>query len=484
MTITWNVQTQSSYNGKHFLIQTVASDKEICSNHLSHHVVIYFHKLVTSGIRHSFIVHDLSTNASKQFYFDAYYTSGMALYPTTITINDMKITGQGECWFCGKKTVDMGGTYYPGIGWIPETDEYGIVGHFNIYSVMSGNGSYELFTIQGTGGLTRIEPRGSYEQIFMVGYPFNCPLDANGSPTASCLVGLGYNPNTDIWTYDIVHPTNTNEIFTDVVDASVGIVVVSRFKDDHYHIGLRHTKNGPISGDDYLSLLSNSNIYDMQLANSYTTNNPVAWRNDADPILLASDDCGMSVTMTHPCDNIAYGIASFKLSVPNMGDVHIDAAKYIPNTSYLSLLDSKANCSNPSTCYLVDDNNQNQYSVYIINWISSYPFYIYIKANCSKNDYCWQSLVTYDSSTYSFRYIVGHNPNNSLTYTKYKSLPPTPFSSTCIGKSSYSIQNLTIPTPTTGDNVYFDPAYNAHQTVPMIGNFTSMTVVKNTLCTF
>lgn len=482
--ITQITTAQVPYHGKHILYSTVSCDKEICCNRQSQQVVTYCHKLVASGIRHFFIVQDISTNTTKQFFLDAYYTTGIAINPTTITINDMKITEQGECWFCGKKKVDMGGTYYPGIGWMSETNEYGIVGHFNIDSVLSssGNGNYELFTIQGTGGLTRIEPRGIYEQIFIVGYPYECPIDENGNPTASCLVGLGYNYNNSTWSYDIVHPTNIDEIFTDVVDASVGIVVVSRFRNDHYNIGLRHTKNGPLRENIYLSLLSNSNVFNMQFAANYNTGDPVVWRNDADPIFLAADYNGAVLSMAHSCDNISHGIAAYKLSVPNMGDVQITKAKHISYSTYLAMLDCKANGATQSTNFLVDDNSHNSYSLHMIDWSS--PYALSTIVSCSKNDYLWQSLALYNTSTYTFKYIAGRDPSNIPMFTEHINVPSPQSPTQCINWSHILIQNITTPTPTDGNSVYLDSEYKNHLITPLIGNFTSTTVIKSTQCTY
>lgn len=485
--VTLNATAQFPYKVKHISYSTAACDKEICCSHLSK-VVTYCHKSTISGIRHYFIVQDMSANITKQFFLDAYYTPGIDIHPTTITINDMKITGQGECWFCGKKITDMGGTYYPGIGWLTETDEYGIVGHFNINSVLSssGNGSYELFTIQGTGGLTRIEPRGSYEQIFIVGYPYECPVDGNGNQTASCLVGLDYNYSTSEWRYDIVHPTSPDEMFIDVADASAGIVVVSRFRNDHYNIGLRHTKNGPLRENIYLSLLSNSNVFNMQFAANYNTGEPVVWRNDTDPIYLAADYNGEVLSMSHSCDNISHGIATYKLSVPNMGDVQITAAKHIPHSSYLALLDCKADSRTQSTCFLVDDNDFNKYSLYTIDWTSTSSLNTMI--SCSKNDYHWQSLAFFDTNTYTLKYIAGRNPSNTPTYTKYNIISSTPMIlplyPQCVNISNYSIQNITTPTPTNGNTVFLDATYQGYIITPSIGNFTSTTVSKSTLCTY
>ena len=481
--VTQITTAQVPYNGKHYLFSAAACDKEICCSRMSQQVVTYCHKLEASGIRHFFIVHDISTNTTKQFFLDPYYTPGIAIHPTTITINDMRTTEQGECWFCGKKTIVTGQIYYPGTGWLDETDEYGIVGHFNIDSVLSssGNGNYELFTIQGTGGLTRIEPRGNYEQIIIVGYPYECPTDENGNPTASCLVGLGYNYSNFEWRYDIVHPSNTNEIFTDVAEYA-GFVVVSRFRNDHYNIGLRHTKNGPLRDSDYLSLLSNSNVFNMQLAANYNTGNPVVWRNDNDPIFLASDYNGSALTMAHTCDNISHGIAAYQLSVPNLGDVQIIKAKHIPYSTYLALLDCKENGLTQSTNFLVDDNSNNKYSILSIDWLST--FTLNTLASCSKNNYHWQSLALYNTSTDSFKHIAGHNPSNVPMFTKHIKAPSGPTLTQCISWSYYSIQNITTPTPTNGNTVYIDPVYNNHLITPLIGNFTSTTVIKSTQCTY
>ena len=414
--ISWNAAAQPLYNGKHIHLQTTSRDKEITWCDQSRYIVTYYHKASSSGIRHHFIVQDLTTNTIKQFSFDAYYSSAFMLHPTTITIDDMKIDGNGECWFCGKKSIETEATFYPGIGWTYETDDYGIVGHFSLYDVISGSGNYELFTIYGTGGLIRIEPRGNYRQVFMVGYPYGCSFDANGNPTASCLVGLGYDSYTAQWKYDIVQPSDPNELFTDVADAGAGIVVASCFKNDHYSIGLRHTKKGTLSNPQILPYLYNINIYDMQLATT-GTGTPVAWREDADPVFLAAGSNGSALSLAYSCSNIAYGIASFGLAVPNMGDVQITAAKHIISYSYLELIDCKAYSSNFATDFLIFDNSSNHYGIRSIDWLSG--FTSFTGASCMKSDYIWQSLTAYDTvsyndnSTYSFRYIAGHKPDNT-----------------------------------------------------------------------
>ena len=483
--LSWNTAAQPSYNGKHIYLQTTSRDKEITWCDQSHYIVTYFHKASASGIRHHFIVQDMTTNNAKQFSLDAYYSSAFVLHSTTITINDMKIDGNGECWFCGKKSTETEAIYYPGIGWMYETDDYGIVGHFSLYDVISGSGNYELFTIYGTGGLTRIEPRGNYGQVFMVGYPYGCTFDASGNPTASCLVGLGYNSFTAQWKYDIVHPSDPNELFTDVTDAGAGIAVVSRFKNDHYHIGLRHTKKGMLGTPNLFSFLYNINIYDMQLATT-GSGTPVAWRKDADPVFLAAGNYGSALSLAYSCNNIANGIASFELAVPNIGDVQITAAKHIISYSYLELIDCKAYSNNFATDFLIYDNSSNQYGISSIDWLSGSTSFT--GASCSESDYIWQSITSYDSissngnNTYSFRYIAGHKPDNTPVFTKYHSLPVI---SKCIDNTTYSIQNLTIPTTSpVVKMVYLDGTYNNYPTTPINGSFSSTIVYQNALCTF
>ena len=476
------LEAQSTFATKIESLTSLQSDKELVCNYTSRYIVSYQHSTNVSGVRHYFIVHDTQNGTVARFPMSADYDPyGISLHPTTYYINDMKVSSDGVCWFCGRKEVlSSTGTFIPGIGWGTQIDNYGFVGKFSLTDVLAGNGSYNLFTLTTTQELTRIEPRGNYQQVFMVGYPHNCTVDADGNPIESCLVGLGYDYSTNEWKHDVVVPVDTTEMFSDLVNTGDGIVVASRFVGDHYTIGLRHTKNGPLRDITYLSWLSSSNKYLTNTAYIFSTGKTVSWRRDTDPLFLSSDGNGGGLALTHSCDDSTAihlfptlptppGLVSYKLYVNNPGNVSITDAYFINTLNYIALKDASAANSGQKTELLVDDSANSRWTIYTFPW-NNPPSSGNIKCFVDKSSYSWQGIAHMGYNP-EYTYIGGHNPLGRYSYSAFGSIPPT--SIQCFEKDAFSIINFSTPLATSGNGLSLTTSEVGEKIVPSSHTFTS-----------
>lgn len=476
------LEAQSTFATKIESLTSLQSDKELVCNYTSRYIVSYRHSTNVSGVRHYFIVHDTQNGTVARFPMSAGYNpNGISQHPTTYYINDMKVSSDGVCWFCGRKEVlSSTGTIIPGIGWGIQIDNYGFVGKFSITDVLAGNGSYNLFTLTTTQELTRIEPRGDYQQVFMVGYPHNCTVDADGNPIESCLVGLGYDYSTNKWLHDVVVPVDTTEMFSDLANTGDGIVVASRFVGNHYTIGLRHTKNGPLRDNTYLSWLSNSYKYLTNTAYLYPNSEIVTWRRDTDPLFLSSDGNGGNLALSHSCDNSTAiyifpneptppGLASYKLYVNNPGNVSITGAYFISTPNYIALKDASSTHNSQKTKLLVDDSTNSQWAIYTFPW-NNPPSSGNIKCFVGKSSYSWQGIA-YMGYNPEYTYIGGHNPLGRYSYSAFGSIPAN--GKQCFGWDTFSIINLLTPSAISGNSVTLTTDANGEEIAPSSHTFTS-----------
>ena len=477
-TTLWTIGTeaQPSYKSTIVRLHSNTTDKVLVCQHQSRYVVTYYHNTGT-GEPHYFTVQDMLTGTTKQFPVDPYPSPspGVTLHPTSLEINDMKVSDNGVCWFCGKKCIEIGGTYYPGMGWVPQTDDYGVVGYFSLSDVLDGGDSYHLFVLSGTENLTRIEPRGiNYFQTFMIGKP-------KDNSHVSCLAGIGIDLTYSNWEYDIVYPSNSDEVFTDVVDGGEGIIVVSRYGGDNYHIGLRHTKRGPLYNAVYRNVLNSCNKYDMQTVLTPYTGNIAGWRRDTDPILLSS--FGDNVTMSHSCDNTAKGIVSYKIYINNPGDVRVNYPLIAKYSSYIKLLDCYSYPVGNKTAFLANDINRNKWAVLSIDWSQSYtlPYDYYSTVACPKSSYTWKGLASFGLSPV-FTYINGFKSDYTPCHDAYRN--GITMASTCIPDSTtYIIIDLSNPTFSSGDGITTDNDHLEQIVIPTSHDFISSTITTTTICT-
>ena len=480
------LEAQSTFATKIESLTSLQSDKELVCNYSSRYIVSYQHSTNVSGVRHYFIVHDTQNGTVARFPMSAGYNpNGISQHPTTYYINDMKVSSDGVCWFCGRKEVlSSTGTFIPGIGWGTQIDNYGFVGKFSLTDVLAGNGSYNLFTLTTTQELTRIEPRGDYQQVFMVGYPHNCTVDADGNPIESCLVGLGYDYSTNKWLHDVVVPVDTTEMFSDLANTGDGIVVASRFVGDHYTIGLRHTKNGPLRDNTYLLWLSNSYKYLTNTAYLYPNSEIVTWRRDTAPLYLSSDGNGGNLALSHSCGEVPpsappflpggttndpTGLASYKLYVNNPGNVSITGAYFISTPNYIALKDASSTHNSQKTELLVDDSTNSQWVIYTFPW-NNPPSSGNIKCFVDKSSYSWQGIAHMGYNP-EYTYIGGHNPLGRYSYSAFGSIPPT--SIQCFEKDAFSIINLSTPLATSGNGLSLTTSAAGEKIVPSSHTFTS-----------
>lgn len=481
------LEAQSTFATKIESLTSLQSDKELVCNYTSRYIVSYRHSTNVSGVRHYFIVHDTQNGTVARFPMSAGYDpNGISQHPTTYYINDMKVSSDGVCWFCGRKEVlSSTGTIIPGIGWGIQIDNYGFVGKFSITDVLAGNGSYNLFTLTTTQELTRIEPRGDYQQVFMVGYPHNCTVDADGNPIESCLVGLGYDYSTNKWLHDVVVPVDTTEMFSDLANTGDGIVVASRFVGKHYTIGLRHTKNGPLRDNTYLLWLSNSYKYLTNTAYLYPNSEIVTWRRDTDPLFLSSDENGGNLALSHSCgelppsvqppsipglnNELPTGLASYKLYVNIPGNVSITGAYFISTPNYIALKDASSTHNSQKTKLLVDDSTNSQWAIYTFPW-NNPPSSGNIKCFVGKSSYSWQGIA-YMGYNPEYTYIGGHNPLGRYSYSAFGSIPAN--GKQCFGWDTFSVNNLHNMQHTSGSTVNLSTSDEGEMIVPSSHTFTS-----------
>ena len=483
--------TALPYNGKTALLNNLNYDKELTCTHASRYVVTYHHSASTSGIRHYFSVQDMTTGSSVLFPLDAFYTPNTPLREITLTINDLKIDDNGQCWFCGQKSIATNsGVFVPGMGWQDITIDYGVVGFFSVTDVLDGSGSYQMFTLQQTSSITRIEPRSYYEQTFMIGYLHNGPVDTQGNPMGSCLVGLNYDHESTQWQYSIATPDNSLEQFSDIAHCGMGIVVASRYLGDWRHVGLRYFKNGPIADNPDFGHFSLCNKYDISTATNAHASSGLR-RKDSDPLMLASSQGGANLTLAFACDSTAYGIAAYKIQVVDLGDVRIGNGMLLAASTYSALIDCKVPSASSPTDFLVDDIANSRRSLQSVDWVSD-PGSIPLRtgASCLYSNYSWQSITHFDSASYRFRLAAGHRSDGKPSYSCYKSLPSPTSLSPCISSDRYYIYALSTPSYASGESVSVYEDVNALKTFD-IGNldiinhtFTCTTLTPSTICSY
>ena len=477
ITLSCHSVAQTTFSTKRELLGGLNSNKVLTCEFMSKYVITYSTNN-NSNIRHFFTIQNMYNNVVIRFPMSIGYDPVIpATNYTKYVVNDMKVSTDGVCYFCGRRISGINGMS-------SSVTSKGFIGKFSIADVISNNTpNIKLFIIDGTAELTRIDPSGSYEQVFAVGYSDGFSLDPYNNTPCSYLVGLDRNPQGSTWHYDLVRPTLYFERFTDVANAS-GIIVTSKYDNDNYHIGLRHTKNGPLNDNLYLTQINNCNKYDMATAVT-PSNVSVACRKNNDSILMSSDGGG-GVTMAHSCYNVANGIAAYLLYVHDLGDARVSKARYSAATSYIHLNDITTYSANPKAFFLATDNTNSSSLLSQTDWLSSGVGLMYPEYSFSSSDLICQDLECFCDSSYSqYLYIGGYTSSHIPAYYA-KNLTSSSSLFTCLpGHSFKNFIQLQNPTYSSGSGVDLDNTYFPHEVSEIIvQNIVATTITPTTTCNY
>lgn len=467
---------QTPYSSKREILSGINSVHELSCEYMLRYIVSHSQSN-SSFLQHYFTIQDMDTTLIRISRFSLNLGSNpgaFSILPSVkFVVHDMKVSDNGICFFCGTRKEEYS------LGNQPD-DSIGFIGMFPLDDVWNSTGTCEILLINGTSTLTRIEPRGSYEQVFAVGLTNSVGINPFKTNLISCLVGLEYDYLNSGWYYDMVIPLSATEQFTDVADCGYGVITSSRYIGDNYHIGLRHTKNGPLSSIVYRSMLNNCNKYDMQTAT--TGGNVVSCRKDNDPILLSSQ--GGNVTMAHSCYNVANGIATYLLDAINYGDAQVLDAKYTYAPSYISLKDIAVYSSGLKPFFLATDNTGTSL-ISKTDW-STTGTYIYFETSINNTDIACMNLERFIHSSSEYYYIGGLTSSNQPAFYAQKLILSGLILSCLTGsspiKSFVPLQTPIFSSTPPGSTEIF--CQISHQSVSDIisQSFTSTSVTPNTTC--
>ena len=478
ITLSCHSVAQTTFSTKRELQGDLYSNKVLTCEFMSKYVITYSTNN-NSNIRHYFTIQNMYTNEVKRFPMNIGYdpVNILPINYTRYVLHDMKVSTDGVCYFCGCRITGTNGAS-------PSVTSKGFIGKFSVeYALNSDTHHINIYFIEGTAELTRIEPNGSYEQIFAVGYSDGFSLDPYNNTPCSYLVGLDRYPQGSILHYDLVRPTLYFERFTDVANAS-GIIVTSKYDNDNYHIGLRHTKNGPLNDNLYLTQINNCNKYDMATAVT-PSNVSVACRKNNDPILMSSEGGG-EVTMAHSCYNVANGIAAYLLYVHDLGDARVSKARYSAATSYIHLNDITTYSANPKAFFLATDNTNSSSLLSQTDWLSSGVGLMYPEYSFSSSNLICQDLECFcDSYSSQYLYIGGYTSSHIPAYYA-KNLTSSSSLFSCL--PGYSFKNfiqLQNPTYSSGSGVVLDNEQLTYEVTDFISHLiVPTTITPTTTCIY
>ena len=468
---------QTSYSSKREILSGINSAQELSCEFLSRYIVSHSQSN-SSFIQHYFTIQDMDTTFIRISRFSLNLGSnpgGNSILPAVkFVVHDMKVSDNRICYFCGTRKEEYSFGNQP-------DDSIGFIGMFPFDDVWNGTGTCKILLINGTSKLTRIEPRGSYEQVFAVGLTNSVGINPIKTNLISCLVGLEYDYSTFNWYYDMVIPQSSTEQFTDVANSGHGIITSSRYIGDNYHIGLRHVKNGPLSSGEYTSMLNNCNKYDMQTAT--TGGNVVACRKDNDPILLSSQN--EYVTMAHSCYNVANGIATYLLQAVNNGNAQLVDAQYTSAPSYVSLKDIAVCIDGLKSFFLTTDNTGTSH-ISQTDW-STTGTYIYSEIPVNSTDIACMRLERFFRNSWEYYYIGGLTSSSQPAFYAQRLFASNSFFViSCLPSSSYK-SFIPLQTPiytSTSPGLIEIVCQINHQLVTdtTSHSFTSTSVTPNTTC--
>lgn len=447
----------------------------VCSDN-NRYVTVY-NKVPTSPVKHKFIVYDTNSPTYKEFYLN---TSPNQEF----NILDIELK-HGICYFCGTYSHYFDNIiYYPGIGWGNEREDIGFIGYFNINDALSGAGTYSLVNIDETEELSRLSIEES-DVVYAVGYPYQCPLDANNMRSLSCIVCLNRtNLTTNRWHYDVLSAPYDGEMLTDIAAGPDGIYTVSRFQGDNYTIGVRHAKNGPLRYQEHRAQIDRMNKFNTQGMGNSTFSRDITWRENYSPIFVDNRTIG-HVCSTDP--NGMPGLMIYRLNLNGANIVSLSNAQYIHVGQNSDLLDLKDNYyANDAhnginyVCMLIKNPTNNQSAIKIADWA--------ISASCLRNDlYCWlNELVLSDIVPYKsgrFLFSVGHEAENLQTIENHQDLRYFQTTgATCLYNNSMSQHR---PVATNYDAELGNPLSTICLDVPIDAtsyNFASSTLATTNTC--
>ena len=201
-------------------------------------VVTYGRHGTPSNPSHQFVVHDLASGQSREFYLGQ--TSLLGDYVSQVL--DMRVL-DGVCYFCGEyqKVVDR-------IDNLDGTHQYlttpiGLVGWFKVQDVLDGSGDFHLLMVPEAARLVRMTAfYGHGQELALIGDP-----SAGPQRTLMARVLLTLNPTPTYWTEVLTEDQNLE--LTDIWGGNSLLAVVMRYSsnlpDDHYRYAVSWNKTIP-----------------------------------------------------------------------------------------------------------------------------------------------------------------------------------------------------------------------------------------------
>lgn len=307
-------------------IQGVGSVKQLAASDNGDITVTYSWPVSGSGM-HDFVVRNMRTGTSRKIRFSNPSTG-------TYALNEIKVDN-GTCYFIGQYTIT---TLGPSMG-NPQSPSYALFGYFSIDDVFSGSATIYTKYITWVGNLSRMTVYDHGSHIFAVGSPQNAVLDNDGHPMGSCLVDIESPTSTPgSWNISVVS-SSTNETMTDVASTPDGIIVVSKFHNDNYTIGLRYMKDGSVISSGNFVQFQKLYTFNTQHMMLNATQENVTYRNASDPILIDS------LTIAHVCSGTNVdkrGVCLYRIDIESFKStdtMKLSDAQYMHLGSGLELKD-------------------------------------------------------------------------------------------------------------------------------------------------
>ena len=160
-------------------------------------------------------------------------------------INDMRII-DNKCYFCGSRVKNVGeelvigdmGNYY----WQILYDTCGLMGYFEFSNSLILTGNLYMYEIPKVKSAERMA-------VYHSGVPEITQVDLLckycGTTRTMCLADMRNTlADPNYWEYDIVVPSDANEIMTDVTATSTHVVLASVFKNDRKIVAFRQKRIG------------------------------------------------------------------------------------------------------------------------------------------------------------------------------------------------------------------------------------------------